>query len=337
LITNKKNWIWIAGLVAVSVLIYLGYNNPEDTYYFTIGWVLIVFILLWLGNQTITRIFNQKYEWTQFGKKRFFLQLLTGILYSLIVVNLAYFSFKLLFTADPPIVSQIIVMNVWGIVITIPAYSIYFGLHFLKHWQQTTLEVERYQKETTISQLTNLKNHLDPHFLFNNLNILSSLIDKDRDLSQEFLVRFAQVYRTLLLNKGEDLVTLEEELEFIQSYIFLIETRFEKNILFDLNITPEAYYFMIPPLTIQMLIENAIKHNNITENRPLHIKITTNSNRLHVCNSLFEKPEDLKTKSGTGLKNIKARFKYFTEEELIFQKNEDEFRVSVPMLEVETL
>ncbi len=297
----------------------------------------MVFILLWLGNQGITSFFEQKFSWTRFGKKRFFGQLFTGIFYSLIVLNVAYFIFKLVLTEDPPIVEQIIVMNVWGIVLTVPAYSIYFGLHFLKHWQMTELEVERYQKETTISQLTNLKNHLDPHFLFNNLNILSSLIDKDRDLSQEFLVRFAQVYRTLLLNKGEDLVTLEEELEFIQSYIFLIETRFEKNISFDLNIAQDAFYFMLPPLTIQMLIENAIKHNNITEARPLQIRITTNGNRLHVCNSLFEKPEDLKTKSGTGLKNIKARFSYFTDEELIFQKNEKEFRASVPMLEVETL
>ncbi len=334
---SVKKIIWIAGLVLVAILVYLGYINPEETHYFTIGWVLFVFILLWIGNQGITRFFERKYSWTRFGRKRFFGQLFAGMLYSLIVLNAAYFSFKLLFTEDPPVLAQIIVMNVWGIVITIPAYSIYFGLHFLKQWQHSEIEVERYQKETTISQLTNLKNHLDPHFLFNNLNILSSLIDKDRDLSQEFLVRFAQVYRTLLLNKGEDLVTLEEELEFIQSYIFLIETRFEQNIQFDVNISSDAYFFMLPPLTIQMLIENAIKHNNITQARPLQIKITTNGDRLHVCNSLFEKPEDLKTKSGTGLNNIKARFRYFTDEELVFQKNDDEFRASVPMLEVETL
>jgi LytS/YehU family sensor histidine kinase len=228
-------------------------------------------------------------------------------------------------------------MNVWGFVLTIPSYSIYFGLHFLRHWQQSQLEVERYQKETMASQLVNLKNHLDPHFLFNNLNILSSLIDKDRSLSQEFLVRFAEVYRALLLNKGEDLVTLEEELEFIQSYIFLLEVRFERNIQFNINIHPDSYNFMIPPLTIQMLVENAIKHNIITEKRPLIISITTNSQRLHVANTRFEKREELKSKSGTGLKNIKARFKYFCDEELSVSKTDDEFRVSVPLLEIETI
>lgn len=318
-------------------MIYLGDASPNQLYYYTIGLVLFVIILLWLGNEGINKLFNRHMSWEKYGKSRFFTQLLVGNLLSLSVINLAYFGFKLILTEGAPVIDQIVVLNVWGIVITVPSFSIYYGLNFLKHWQQSQIEVEKFQKETMISQLTNLKNHLDPHFLFNNLNILSSLIDKDRELSQEFLVRFAQVYRTLLLNKGEDLVTLEEELEFIQSYIFLIQVRFENNIQFDINISQEAHYYMIPPLTIQMLIENAIKHNLITQNRPLQIKITTNSSRLHVCNSLYVKKEDLITKSGTGLANIKERFKYFSDEELVFEKNEDEFRVSIPLLEIETL
>ena len=334
---RRKGIIWIIGLILVVTLVYLGGSAEDSTYYFTGAWLMSVFVLLWAGNSVIGKGFDKGMPWITYGKKRFFIQLLSGILYSLLIINVAYFAFKLLLTEDPPVTSQIIVMNVWGIVLTIPAYSISFGLHFLNQWQNSRIEVERYQKETTISQLTSLKNHLDPHFLFNNLNILSSLIDKDRELSQEFLVRFAEVYRTLLLNKGEDLVTLEEELAFIQSYIFLIETRFEKNILFDINISPEAYCLMVPPLTVQMVIENAIKHNSITQSRPLQIQITSNGSRLHIANSLFEKPEELKSKSGTGLKNIKARFKYFSEEELVIQKSEDEFRVSIPMLEVETL
>ncbi len=315
----------------------MGEMNPEQPLYLTSGWILFILILLWLGNQAITQFFNRKYSWIKYGRKRFFFQLGSGILFSLIVINAAYFIFKYLLTDEPPILAQIILMNFWGLILIVPTYSVYFGLHFLRSWQQSSIEVERYQKETMISQLTNLKNHLDPHFLFNNLNILSSLIDKDTNLSQEFLVRFAQVYRTLLLNKGEDLVTLEEELEFIQSYIFLIETRFENNIQFAVDIQPDALDEMIPPLTIQMLIENAIKHNIITESRPLTITIASNGDRLHVCNSLYEKAEDLKSRSGTGLKNIKSRFKYFSDEELVMHKSKDEFRVSVPLLKIETL
>ena len=311
--------------------------NPEDPEYYTAAWLLLVFMVLWFGNQAVTSIFNRHFPWEQYGRRRFFFQLGAGLLFSLLVINAAYLVFKYLFTEEPPILSQIVVMNVWGFVLTVPSYSVYFGLHFLRYWQQSQLEVERYQKETMASQLTNLKNHLDPHFLFNNLNILSSLIDKDKDLSQEFLVRFAEVYRALLLNKGEDLVTLEEELEFIQSYIFLLQVRFEHNIQFNINIHSDTYYYMIPPLTIQMLVENAIKHNIITEKRPLIISVTTNGRRLHVANSLLEKREDLKSKSGTGLKNIKARFNYFSDEELAVSKTEDEFRVSVPLLEIETI
>ena len=334
---KKRNLIWVLGLPVVFLLIYLGATQPDEPLYLTAGWILFIFIILWLGNQAITNFSDRRFPWIKYGRRRFLIQLGIGLIFSLAVVNGAFYIFKTLLTEEPPVLGQIIVMNVWGSILVVPTYSIYFGLIFLKSWQQSSIEVERYQKETMISQLTNLKNHLDPHFLFNNLNILSSLIDKDRDLSQEFLVRFAQVYRTLLLNKGEDLVTLEEELEFIQSYIFLIETRFEHNIQFEVNIHPDAQDEMIPPLTIQMLIENAIKHNIITESRPLMIKITSNGDRLHVCNSLYEKAEDLKSRSGTGLKNIKSRFKYFSDEELVVHKSEEEFRVSVPLLKIETL
>ena len=323
--------------IAVLIAAYAIYNDPEITFYYTLGLAVFVIILLWLGNIGITRLMNRWFPWLKYGRKRFFTHLVIGIFYSVNIINIGYVIFKVLFTQDPPTTGQLIVTNVYGAVLFIPAFSIYFSLRFLDQWQKTELEMEKFQKESMRSQLSTLKNHLDPHFLFNNLNILSSLIDKDQELSQEFLVRFAQVYRTMLLTKVEDLITLEEEMDFIKSYIFLIRTRFEENIKFSIEIEEEAYHSMLPPLTIQLLIENAIKHNIITESRPLSIEIKATTTRLSIINSLYEKPEDLKTKSGTGLKNIKERYSYFSDQDIVFEKTATEYRAILPLIEIETI
>ncbi len=335
---KRKNIQIAIGIAILGIAVaVVSYQNPEVTFYYNAGWLVLVIILLYFGNRGITKISDKYFPWLKFGRKRFFFHLIVGIIYSLVVINLAYFTFKVLFTVDPPTIDQIIVTTVFGAMLFIPAFTIYFSLHFLEYWQQSELEMEKFQKESMRSQLATLKNHLDPHFLFNNLNILSSLIDKDQEMSQEFLVRFAQVYRTMLLTKVEDLVTLEEEMDFIQSYIFLLRTRFEDNIQFQIKINEEASYSMLPPLTVQLLIENAVKHNIITEDRPLIIKIEASPDELFIINSLYEKPQDLISKSGTGIQNIKERYKYFTDNELVFQKNQKEYQVKLPLLEIETI
>lgn len=335
---KKKNIQIAIGLFILAIAVAIvSFQNPEVTFYYNVGWLVLVALLLWIGNRGITRLLDKYFPWLKFGRKRFFTHLIGGIIYSLIVINVAYVTFKILFTADPPTWEQIVVTTVFGAMLFIPVFTIYFSLHFLEYWQQSELEMEKFQKESMRSQLATLKNHLDPHFLFNNLNILASLIDKDRDLSQDFLVRFAQVYRTMLLTKVEDLITLEEEMDFIQSYIFLLRTRFEDNIQFEIDISEEAHYSMLPPLTVQLLIENAVKHNIVTDDRPLMISIKANSNKLYIINSLFEKPEDLISKSGTGIQNIKERYRYFTDEPLLFEKNQKEYLVSLPLLEIESI
>jgi LytS/YehU family sensor histidine kinase len=323
--------------LAALLVAYIFFYEPENTFYFTLSWLAAVAALLWVGNMWITKLLDKYFPWLKFGKKRFFTHLTTGIVYTLLIINGAYYGFKTIFTADPPILEQFIAANILGIIFFIPSFSIYFSLQFLTQWQQTELEMERFQKESMRSQLASLKNHLDPHFLFNNLNILSSLIDKDTQLSQDFLVRFAQVYRTMLLTKVEDLVTLEEEMDFIHSYIYLIKTRFENNINFNIEIPEDSYYTMLPPLTVQLLIENAVKHNIISEDRPLNININVEGNHMIIVNTLYEKPEDLKNKSGTGLKNLKDRYSYFCDEPIQFDRNAETYEVRVPLIEIETI
>jgi len=311
-------------------------NRPVDVYY-TIGWVIVVLALLVLGNGIISRQFDKRLPWLKFGKRRLFAHLLLGITYSLIIINVAYILFKLIFTKEPPTSGQMIVTNAYGLVMFIPAFCVYFSLHFLGHWQKSELETEKFKKETLKSQFDNLKNHLDPHFLFNNLNILSALIDKDKEESKLFLDKFADVYRSLLKTKDEDLISVQDELEFINAYIYLLKTRFEENVIFNISVEKDALFKMIPPLTVQLLMENAIKHNIISEKRPLIVDVTSDGQSIKVCNSLNERPTDQTEVPGSGLDNIRNRYAYFSDELITVNKTEQEFCVTIPMIEVETI
>ena len=310
--------------------------NPTSLIYFTAAWVVTVLVMLWIGNRLLTLTFNRYLSWHSYGNIRFFVHLISGILYSLLVINGTYAALKYLLTIDPPTRSQVIVMNVYGAILFIPAFSIYFSLHFLKSWRRSEVESEKFQKESIRSQLESLKSQIDPHFLFNNLNILSSLIDKDKERSKTFLNKFADVYRLLLRSRTEDLVTLREELDFIESYCFLIQTRFDESIRFTIDIPPPLKRLSLPPLTLQLLIENAIKHTLITEKKPLWIQVSSDSeDTIVVSNNLNEKlPGDARY-SGNGLENIRKRYRHFTDKRIHVEKTHAEFKVTIPLIEIQ--
>ncbi len=274
-------------------------------------------------------------SWARFGNIRFFVQLALGLTYMLALINLTYYAIKTPLTGTPPTFQQLIVANAWGSMIFVPVFSIYFSLHFLRHWRKSELEMERYQKEHMRSQLDSLKNHLDPHFLFNNLNILASLVDSNKEASKVFIHKLAEVYRSMLKsNKSDDLILVSEEMDFIQSYIYLIKTRFEENIQFKIEVGASSKMKGIPPLTIQMLVENAIKHNIITEKSPLVISIVEHeSNYLKVSNTLNK--SKVVTTSGTGLANIERRYSHFTDSPVTVAEANGNFEVYIPLLEIE--
>lgn len=320
--------------IAGAVIIIIVYE-PDPVWYLSIGWLVAVALLVWGGNKLLTRVFDRLLPWDRAGTLRFFVQLLIGLTYLLLLINVTYVILRIFLTPAPPSIEQIVVMNVWGAFIFIPGYSIYFSLHFLRHWRKSELEVERYQKEHIRSQLSQLKNHLDPHFLFNNLNILSALVDKDAARSKEFIANFANVYRSLLKATSGDLISLADEIEFIESYMFLLRTRFENNIVFTINVEPAAQTRFLPPASIQMLVENAIKHNNISEDKPLIIQILQmEEDYLIVSNTLNEKSSS-DDRDGSGLDNIRKRYAHFTDNEVRVFRSDTHFEVHIPLLNIE--
>ncbi|MCU0325882.1 MAG: histidine kinase [Spirosomaceae bacterium] len=209
----------------------------------------------------------------------------------------------------------------------------YFFSKFINEMQQKNvilLENEHLKTENLQIQLNSLKNQLNPHFLFNSLNTLSWLINDDKAKSQQYLQKLSQVLRYSLSMQEQSLVSLKEELSLLDSYIFLLQIRFGENLQIRKDLS-EIEKYKIPPLSTQLLIENAIKHNIISTTKPMYLTIVVDSENqtLSVSNSLNLKPNSEGT--GIGLANLNERFRILANQEIEIQQNE-EFRVILPLI-----
>jgi len=234
----------------------------------------------------------------------------------------------------------------YGYGIIIFAFSLSYIL--IKHYQVTqkrvfdyTLELEKNKtqllelhKINLKSQLSALKDQINPHFLFNSFSTLISVIEEKPRIAVEFVEEMSSVYRYLLQNQDKDLITLDEELNFLGSYCFLLSKRFGDS--FNLKIdTPDSYLILkIPTFSLQLLIENAVKHNVISRRRPLFIKVYVENDYLVIRNNL-QKKKIFKHHSGKGLKNIKRRYKFFTHQNIIIENLNSYFKVKIPLLKEE--
>ncbi|WP_394750532.1 2TM domain-containing protein [Spongiimicrobium salis] len=208
---------------------------------------------------------------------------------------------------------------------------IFYSVWFYKHKQETKVKEQKIIAGTASAKFDALKNQLDPHFLFNSLNVLTSLIEEDPYQAQKFTTSLSKVYRYVLEQKNKDLVTVDEELQFARTYVRLLKMRFEDSIVFEIpeqSTDPEA---KIIPLSLQLLLENAVKHNVVTATRPLHIKVFETEGMLVVSNNLQEK-QVVKKSSGVGLRNIQQRYGILTDKQVQIHKSAKEFQVKLPML-----
>ncbi|GAB4229535.1 MAG: hypothetical protein Tsb0034_01140 [Ekhidna sp.] len=195
---------------------------------------------------------------------------------------------------------------------------------------KSKLEAERLKKESTEAKLDALRKQISPHFLFNSLNILSSVIEKDGSLAIEYVKKLSTVYRYLLKNEQQPLVSLKEELDFLEAYIFLLRIRFQEGLHVSIDIK-DAEHQQIPPSTLQLLIENAIKHNEISKSKPLSITIGQSGSFLIISNT--KQPRRNKTEaSGIGLQNITNRYRLLSIDSPTINEQKDEFTVQLPII-----
>jgi len=198
--------------------------------------------------------------------------------------------------------------------------------------ESVQLKAERLEKENVKAQFDALKNQVSPHFLFNNLSILSSLVELDSELAGKFLQQLSKAYRYILEQSDNDRISLEVELEFIETYLFLLQMRFEEKLRVTIDV-PDAIAtrYFIAPLTLQLLVENAVKHNQMSEEKPLQVSIQVADMYLVIENPLQPRPQSVPS-TGLGLKNIVNRYKLLTDSPVVIAEKDGVFCVNIPLL-----
>lgn len=212
--------------------------------------------------------------------------------------------------------------------------GVYEAAWAISQWKQSMVEAERLRRENVQSQLDILKSQVNPHFLFNSLNTLSSLVHDNPDLSVEFIQKLSKTYRYVLEIKDKELISLEEEMECAHAFLFLLHIRFGEALEVKVDIPPAKLTYYVAPLSVQLLIENAIKHNVVARKRPLRLEISVVEDQLIVRNNY--QPKDAEGEStGTGLANIRARYQLLVRRDVAVHQTPEEFSVAIPLVKLE--
>ena len=219
----------------------------------------------------------------------------------------------------------------FGLWVTLTIVIIFHVFYFYNRYQQNRIKEQKVIANTASAQFESLKNQIDPHFLFNSLNVLTSLIEEDPINAQRFTVSLSKIYRYVLEQKNKELVTVNEELEFAKTYMELLKMRFENSIHFEIHKAFDHPDAKVVPLSLQLLLENTIKHNTVSESKPLYIAITVEQDCLVVQNNL-QKKEVLQSRKGVGLQNIVNRYGMLTKRHVLIEESEAYFKVKIPIL-----
>lgn len=301
---------------------------------FNFLFTILYSVVLYFANALIFIQLDKHFEKNRFQLKR----LVIGFLASFLISGIAIFFLRLVeevlveklsFTEffSQETASNYVVAMIITLVITLIVHLVYF----YKNYQENRVKQEKIIAGTASAQFESLKNQLDPHFLFNSLNVLSSLIEENTENAQKFTTSLSKVYRYVLDQRDKELVTVQEELTFAKTYMNLLKMRFENSITFELPEQFENEEAKVVPLSLQLLLENCIKHNIVSEKKPLHIKIYIENNELIIENNK-QKKEVLRDRKGVGLQNIINRYAILTNRNVSITENEQLFKVKLPIL-----
>ncbi len=292
----------------------------------------LMWVLLWQGNGHLSDYITSKISWLEEPAKRFIWGIVSVIIYSSGVV---YFLYLILLWGFNLQITGIGSVALIAIGITFVISFFFNAVNFFQNWRKAALDAETLKKEQMASRYESLKNQVNPHFLFNSLNALTNLVYEDQDQAADFIRQLSKVYRYVLDTRAQEVVELKTEMEFVNSYLFLQKIRFDEKLKVEINLDGFESS-MVPPMSIQMLLENAIKHNTIAKDEPLTIQLKVEDEKLIVSNNLQKKNIPVAEISGTGLNNIISRYEFLSQEKVEIIESETHFTVNLPLLKLES-
>ena len=338
----RPRWLrLVLVLLGISLAISIFINKPDK------GEMTVNFLItlaytgsLWFANGTAVDWLDRFVTWRAAPVRRFLLTMGVSLLVSLVAIFLVNLTFRTLYFHQP--VRVMFTARVWAefafpLIVTVLLSLFQHSRAFLLKWREAAIRAERLEKETAVARLDSLRRQVDPHFLFNSLNALTSLVEEnDPARAVRFIRQLSQVYRYVLDSESQELVPLADELRFADSYLYLQKTRLGEALVVEMDLPPaqELAQFFVPPLALQLLLENVIKHNTAFQADPLRIAVRLDvaGGTLTVRNTLRPRRLGDNEKSGTGLKNLAARYAFLTDKPLVIGQDSGEFVVTLPLL-----
>ncbi len=330
----------IIGLIIAIVITFIEYLYGENQQWNSklfrdLSYYVFYSVVLTLINGSFFDFMNNKINWTpKWERFRILIGIIGSITLTMIGIFIIRFVIFVVFENNSVsyfVQNEHIKFYVFSLLITMVVSLFFHAIYFYKKAQENKVKEQKVIAGTASAQFESLKNQIDPHFLFNSLNVLSSLIEENPDSAQKFTTSLSKIYRYVLEQKDKELVSVQEELNFAKTYMNLLKMRFENSITFEL---PENFNnddAKVVPLSLQLLLENCIKHNVVSESKPLHIKIYIENNQLVIENNL-QKKEILSDRKGVGLQNIVNRYSILTDRKVWVLENENIFKVGLPIL-----
>ncbi len=326
-------WVLIYA-VGIALLFKLAFFRLEEFWHWDLIFIIVIILILWFGNVYIDQQLNKRIPWIKRPKRRLILQIVFSTLFTTITLFVLMYIIHQVKFGDGRIINRKMAETFLpALCITYVVLAIQISWQFFSALKDSMLEVEKYKTESMQAQMQNLKNQLNPHFLFNNLSVLTSLVYKDQDKAVDFINELSKVYRYALDTKTSELVTLEEELLFLNHYIYLLKIRFGSSITFKIDISEVSKKMFLPPMCLQMLVENTIQHNETSQATPLYVHIHDQDDILIIENRIQPR-SDTTHGYGMGLKNIQKRYAFFGVKKVEISKENNIFTVKLPLLEI---
>lgn len=332
----RATWISLTIFAVMVSIRWISGNKINFDYGLLVnfGYSMLYGYSLYFANSYVFQKLDAIFKSNRFTKKRLVIGAFASFLISLLVIFLLRVfedvvmenqTFTDFLANEKP--SNYIVAIIITFIVTLGIHAFYF----YKAYQENKVKEQKVIAGTASAQFESLKNQIDPHFLFNSLNVLSSLIEENPESAQKFTTSLSKIYRYVLEQKDKELVSVQEELSFAKTYMNLLKMRFENSIAYELPDNFNNDEAKVVPLSLQLLLENCIKHNVVSESKPLHIKIYIENNQLIIENNL-QKKEVLSDRKGVGLQNIVNRYAILTEKKVLVDENEYTFKVYLPIL-----
>ena len=322
-------------VVLLLIRIASGHKFEMNQYlWLSFGFTMLYSVSLYFANALVFMLLDKVYAKDRFQKRRLLIGLVSSFGLTLFIIFLLRAveeilindkSWEVFVNEEKPVNYTVSVLIFFFVTLFIHAF------HFYKAYQENKFKEQKIIAGTASAKFETLKNQIDPHFLFNSLNVLSSLIEENPDNAQRFTTSLSKVYRYVLEQKDKELISVDEELSFAKTYMNLLKMRFENSLFYELpNELPDSDAKVVP-LSLQLLLENTVKHNVASEQRPLYIRIYIDGDYLAIQND-YQKKEVFQDRQGVGLQNIVSRYAIITNRKVLVEQTEKTFTVKIPIL-----